>query len=324
MLDKLRQIPGIEAATVSENGLFSGTDSSSDAKIEGYTSRSDASRANLYDRVGPNYFQVVGTPILAGRGIGPQDVAGSPKVAVINQAMADFYFPHESPIRRHIIEGDSKPVPFTIVGVVRNAKESKLREATPRRYYLAYFQHTDDIDMVNLEVRTRTASAAFIESVRRGIRDVDPHLSITSLKSADQLIDDTLDQEKLVAKLSSLFGLLALALAGVGLYGVMSYMTARRTMEIGIRMALGAEQKAVVNLVLKETFRLVAIGLAIGIGLSLCLIRLLTGLLYGLSPFDPIALLSAAAVVVIACAFAAFWPAWRASKIDPTVALRCE
>ncbi len=324
LLDKLRQIPGVEAATVSENGLFSGTDSSSDAKIEGYTSRSDESRANQYDRVGPNYFQVTGTRILAGRGIGPQDVMGSPLVAVINEKMAEFYFPHVNPIGRHIIEGESKPVAFTIVGVVRNAKEGKLREATPRRYYSAYFQHTDDIDMVNLEIRTRTASTVFMESVRRAIREVDPHLPITSLESADQLIDDTLDQEKLVAKLSSFFGVLALALAAVGLYGVMSYMTARRTVEIGIRMALGAEQKAVVNLVLKETFRLVAIGLAIGIVLSLCLIRLSPGILFGLSPFDPVTFLSATAAVVIACALAAFWPAWRASRTDPTIALRYE
>lgn len=324
LLDKLREIPGVEAATVSENGLFSGTDSASDAKIEGYISRSDESRGNQYDRVGPNYFQVVGTPVLAGRGILPQDVATSPLVAVINEKMAKFYFPHENPIGRHIIEGDSKPVPFTIVGVVRNAKQSKLREAIPRRYYSAYFQHTDDIDMVNLEIRTRMASAAFIGSVRRAIHDVDPHLAITSLESADQLIDDTLDQEKLVAKLSSFFGVLALVLAGVGLYGVMSYMTARRTMEIGIRMALGAEQKAVINLVLNETFRLVAIGLALGIGVSICLIRLLPGILFGLSPFDPVTLLAAAAAVVIACALAAFWPAWRASRVDPTVALRYE
>jgi len=160
--------------------------------------------------------------------------------------------------------------------------------------------------------------------VRRAIHAVDPHLPITSLESADKLIDRTLDQEKLVAKLSSLFGLLALMLAGVGLYGVMSYMTARRTTEIGIRMALGAEQKAVVNLVLKETFRLVAVGLAIGIGLSVGVIRLLSGILFGLSAFDPLTLLPAAAAVVIACLMAAFWPAWRGSRVDPTVALRYE
>ncbi len=325
LLDKLRQIPGVKAVTVSENGLFSGTDSTSDAKIEGYTAHSDESRVNVSDRVGPEYFQVVGTPILAGRGIGPQDVAGSPLVAVINEKMAEFYFPHQNPIGRHIIgEHNSKQIPFTIVGIVRNVKQSNLREPPPRRFYLAYFQHieSDPIDMVNLEVRTRTASATFIDSVRRAIRQVDPHLPITSLKTADQLIDDTLDQEKLVAKLSSFFGVLALVLAGVGLYGVMSYMTVRRTMEIGIRMALGAKQKTVVNLVLKETFRLVAMGLAIGIGISVCLFRLLTGILFGLSPFDPAALLSATATVVVACAFAAFWPAWRASRVDPTVALR--
>ncbi len=326
LLERLRQLPGVQAVTVSENGLFSGTDSDSDSPIEGYTPHSDSDRSNHSDRVGPDYFRIVGTPILAGRGILPQDTENSVKVAVINQSMARFYFPRENPIGKHIFSGADRKVAYTIVGTVRDTKQSNLRELPPRRFYTCFFQPlaTDPIDEMNLEIRTQAQSGSLVESVRRAIKSVDPKLPIFSLKSADALIDDTLDQERLVAQLSSFFGGLALVLAAIGLYGVMSYMTVQRTTEIGIRMALGAERKTVIGMVLRETSLLVVTGLAIGALVSLGMSSLLRNMLFGLSSFAFVSMSAAALVIAFASALATFLPAWRASRVDPTVALRYE
>jgi ABC-type antimicrobial peptide transport system permease subunit len=162
------------------------------------------------------------------------------------------------------------------------------------------------------------------ESVRRTINSFDPHLPITSLKTADALIDETLDQEKLIAKLSSFFGVLALVLAAIGLYGVMSYITVRRTAEIGIRMALSAPRLGVIGMILRETLRLVMVGLAIGTLASVFATKLLSKSLFGLSGFDPITTVIAVSVITLAAVAASYLPAWRASRIDPTVALRYE
>lgn len=325
LLNRLQRLPGLEAVTVSENGLFSGTDSGSTAEIEGYAYHSESDKNNSYDRAGPNYFEVVGTPVLMGRGIGPQDVESAPKVAVINERMAQFYFPHTNPIGRHIFDGTgAHRIAFTIVGVVRDAKQNNLREPAPRRFYTSFFQHTDEITAINFEIRTRMEPSAVAEAVRRTINSVDPHLPITSLKTADTLTDETLDQERLIAKLSTFFSVLALALAAIGLYGVMSYITIRRTAEIGIRMALGARRWGVIGMVLGETLRLVIVGLGLGMLASFFATKLLSKSLFGLSAFDPATTLIAVAVITFTTASASYLPAWRASRIDPTVALRYE
>ncbi len=328
LLARLQRIPGVQSATVSENGLFSGTNSQTEADVEGYTPRSDADKQLDYDRVGPNYFDVIGTPVILGRGIGPQDVETAPKVAVINEKMARFYFPRTNPIGRHIFvfEGDDgkKRTPLAIVGVVRDVKESDLRQPTPRRLYEPFLQHRDPISVINFEIRTGLRPSSISDSVRRAIKSFDPNLPVTSLKTASTLIDETLDQETLIAKLSSFFGVLALLLAAIGLYGVMSYMTVRRTAEIGIRMALGAPRLGVIGMVLRETFRIVAIGVGIGIVASVLVARLLSSSLYGLGSFDFLTMLTAIGVILIATVIAAYLPAWRASRIDPTVALRYE
>ncbi len=327
IIERLKQIPGVEAVSVSENGLFSGTDSSSDAQVEGFTATQEADRVNNADRVGPNYFQVVGTPVLQGRGIGPEDTETAPKVVVINEKMAHFYFPNGSPIGRHIFNGDGKDrVAFTIVGVVRDVKQNELRGVTPRRYYTSYFQHRDQdpIESINFEIRSRPGAGNIAESVRRTITAVSPRLPILDIKSADDLIGSELTQERVIAKLSGFFGALALTLAAIGLYGVMSYITARRRMEIGIRFALGAPRSNVMGMVLKDTLVLVAAGLAIGILASAFLAKLFASGLFGLAAFDPLTSISAACVTTAAAALAAYLPAWRASRVDPMVALRDE
>ncbi len=190
--------------------------------------------------------------------------------------------------------------------------------------YEPFLQHRDEISVINFEIRTRLEPSAISDSIRRDFKSFDPNLPVTSLKTASALIDETLDQETLIAKLSSFFGVLALLLAAIGLYGVMSYMTVRRTAEIGIRMALGAPCSGVIGMVLQETFRIVAIGLGIGVVASVLVARLLSSSLYGLGSFDTLTMLVAVAVIVLAALPAAYLPAWRASRIDPTVALRYE
>ncbi len=329
LLEKIREIPGIEAVSASENGLFSGTDSETNTEIEGFVGHSYADKSNHYDRVGPNYFNTIGTRIISGRGIGAQDVENAPRVAAVNENMAQFYFPHENPVGRHLFDTDpdgKRRAAMTIVGVVRDVKQSHLRQPAPRRFYTPLLQHDADnpIDELNLEIRTRTPSPSMLASVRRAIKTVDPKLPILDLKSANDLIGDELQEEKLVARLSSSFGLLAVLLAAIGLYGVMSYLTVRRTAEIGVRMALGARRPVVMIMVLRETFRLVIIGLIVGIAVSFLFARLLRNELFDLSPFDPVSIFSAAAVIMIAATLATYLPARRASKIDPMIALRYE
>jgi predicted permease len=322
LLEKVQQLPGVRAASVSENGLFSGTDSTSNDDIEGYTPQSFQDKANQSDRVGPNYFEVVGTPVLAGRGIELQDVENSQRAAVINEKMARFYFPHDNPIGKHIFDPEER-IAYSIVGVVRDTKQNHLRAPTPRRFYTAYLQPSQDpMEALNLEIRTRIPSARVTEAVRRAIKSVNPNLPILSLKSADALIDGSLEQEKLIARLSGFFGLLALILAAIGLYGVISHLTVRRTTEIGIRIALGAERFGVIALVVRDAFRLLLAGLTMGTVLSLFAARVLGQTLFGPSPFDPATILVSVGAVTIVVMLATYLPAWRASRIDPMRALR--
>lgn len=329
LLESLHRTPGVRGVSASENGLFSGTDSESVVEVEGFDAHSLEDKSNRSDRVTANYFETVGTPILAGRGITAQDTEKSARVAVINEKMARFYFAHQNPVGRHLFEvqpeGKNRK-PILIVGVVRDVKQSQLREPAPRRFYTPFAQHQPDdpIGALNLEIRTNVTSPQLLDSIRRAIKTVDPKLPILDLKTAGQLIQDDLDQEQLVAKLSGFFGALAVLLAAIGLYGVMSYLTVRRTTEIGVRMALGARRGTVMGMVLAETFRLVAAGVIIGIAASLLLASLLTKILFGLSAFDPLTTISAVALIAVAAGLATFLPARRASRIDPMIALRYE
>jgi putative ABC transport system permease protein len=329
LLERVEQIPGVEAVSASENGLFSGTDSEGVNEVEGFTARSMADKMNRYDRVGPNYFYTIGARIIAGRGIGPQDVGAVPSAAVINEAMAQYYFPHQNPLGRHIFDSDDPSgkdrIAIPIVGVVRDVKQSRLREPAPRRFYVALLQHrsTDPIEALRLEIRTHVASSSLANSVRRAVKSVDGKLSV-DVKTADDLLGEEVIQERLVAQMSSFFGLLAVLLAGIGLYGVMSYLTVRRTTEIGIRIALGARRSTVIGMVLEETLRVVAAGVLIGLIASFSIAGLLGNALFGLSPVDPISTGVAAAVIAVAAATATYLPARRAARVDPMAALRYE
>jgi predicted permease len=322
LLERLQSIPGVTGVTVSENGIFGSTDSGSDGlQVEGYSSTRKEDLTASVDQVGPHYFRIVGVPILAGREFDERDAGNSQRVAVINQTMARFYFGNRDPLGKYLTDGGIR---LTIVGVARDMKERDLKSVTERRYYLPFFQITDQVYGFNFEMRTRGDAAQMIAAIRRETQSFDSNLKILSVAPVDRLIDQSIIEERIIAQLSGFFGLLALVLAATGLYGVMAYAISRRANEIGLRMALGADRANVIGMVLKETLVLVAAGIAIGLPAALIAGRLIAGSLSHVNGSDPVIVTVATGVLLLVALIAGWMPAHRASRIDPLAALRQE
>jgi len=323
---RLTSTPGVHAVTYSTNGLFAGTESSDAILVPGFTGGREDRGANE-DYVGPDYFGAIGIPILAGRGIEAQDTATSTRVAVVNQAMVKHFFQGQNPIGRQfrIDDQDWLDKPITIIGVSRDAQDhgSGLRQGVKPRFYMA-FQQVPDPEQIILEVQVGGIPSAAVANVVSQIKAVDPNLPISFTEALDMLVNETAANQIALAKLSVFFAGLALLLACVGLYGVMSYTVAGRTREIGVRMALGAARGDVMQLILREGMLLVTAGLAIGVPLSLASSHLLHSFLFGLKATDPLSLITVILLLGIVAALAAFIPARRAAKVDPMVALRYE
>jgi predicted permease len=325
LLERVAAVPGVRSATLSHDGLFSRRESDDPIWVEGYTPKSDAEMIARFDQVGPNYFSTVGIPVLMGREIGPQDTASSPHVGVINATMMRMYFGDSNPLGKHVRDVyPDNPHEFEIVGVVADARYNNLREKTPPRFYVPRWQPIVDDGLVVFEIRVAGSRVAVASMIRDVVKSADPSLPMLKFRTMEELVDGSLGKDKMLSRLSSLFGLLALLLASLGLYGVMAYTVARRTNEIGIRMALGAERGNVLRMVLGETLALVLIGVAIGVPMVLAASRLLSKLLFGMSGMDPVAISLATAVMVGVAAAAGYFPARRASRLDPMVALRYE
>ncbi len=324
---RLAALPGVRAATYSKNGLFIGSDSADDVKVEGFVPKSDQDKSAHWDWIGPGYFSALGIPLIAGRDIRLQDTAASAKVAVINETMARFYFGQANPVgRRFWMDDDqNRNTPIEIVGVARDARGFDMREPMERRFYMPFSQTTQD-SMANVvfEVRTVGDPAAFTDSVRRTVGGFDANSRVAVIRTMNDLVDRAIRNEILVAKLSSFFGSLALLLACVGLYGVMSYSVGNRTKEIGLRMALGAQRSAMLWLVLRQAARLVLIGVVLGIPLGLLGSYLSSSMLFGLKAADPLSLAIAVLLLAVVALLAGLIPARRATKVDPMVALRYE
>jgi predicted permease len=324
---RLAILPGVHAVTYSTNGLFSNSDSDEELTVEGFVHRSDQDRLVHWDRVGPGYLSTLGVPLVLGRDIGDQDTATSPKVAVINETMARFYFGNGSPLGRRFWFGDdhNRDRPVEIVGVARDARGHGMRDKMERRYYLPFTQNPEEsMGRMVFEVRTSGDPAAFVESVRKTVTGFDANPQVIFVRTMDELVEFAISNEILVAKLSGFFGILALLLCCVGLYGITSYTVGGRTKEIGLRMALGAQRSAMLWMVLRQTARLLGIGVFLGIPLALLGSYLSSSLLFGLKTVDPLAM-AVAVLLLAAVAFLAGWiPARRASKVEPMVALRYE
>lgn len=322
LLERVRAVRGVRLATFSENGLFSGSESGEDVSdIEGFTARSKEEAECRFDQAGPQYFTNVGIPILLGRDLNERDLPNAPRVAVINEAMAKAYFKGNSPIGKHFTASN---VRLEIVGVVRDVHDHDHREAPPRRFYVSYFQPIDGITTANFEIRTTGNPGAVMSMLRNEVMAFNRNLPVLSVKEERDLMDSDLVLESLLAKLSAVFAALAIVLATIGLYGVMSYAVSRRTNEIGIRMALGAAASSVRGMVLRESILLIGAGAVIGIVAALGLTRLVKSFLFGLTAADPISYAIAAGLLIAVGLLAGYLPARRASRIDPMIALRYE
>ena len=326
LLKSIESVPGVVSASTSDNGFRTGNSRTCCVAIEGYTFSANEDRQIGTGSVAPGYFKTIGLPMLLGREFQPQDLnpqkkPGSfAKVAIINEAMARRYFGNANPVGKRFGWGDPPDVKYNIeiIGVAVNAVYGNLREETSS---LIYFPGDRGQLLV---VRAAGPPDAVITSIRNEIGAVDKNLIVSGLKTIPQLIDQSLILEALLAKLSSFFGVLALLLASIGLYGVMAYAVVRRTKEIGIRMALGAQPASVRWMVLRDALRLVIVGVVIGIPTALAATRFISGLLYGLTPTDPISVSMAVITLVVSAILAGFLPARTASRVDPLVALRYE
>jgi predicted permease len=323
VLDRVAALPGVRSATFSENGLFSGTESSTRVAVEGFMPDSEEGKFARFDQVGPGYFSNVGIPLLLGRGITERDGPSSPRVAVINETMAKFYFPGGNPIGKRLYTRLQK-IPLEIVGVARDTQDHSFWEKPVRRFYVSYFQPIDGITVANFEIRVLGNAAEFAGIFRREVQAVDRQLMILRIRDLKSLMDESLVQTRLITKLTSFFGLLAVLLAAIGLYGVMAYEVGRRTREFGIRMAIGAQRKDVLCLVIGKGLKLVFVGSLIGLAGATAATRLVSSLLYGVTATDPMIFAGVFLLMPVVALLALWLPARRATRVHPMAALRHE
>jgi predicted permease len=344
-LSRLETLPGARSATLAIATPLTGGTLLSRISVPGYTPAPDENMNCAILVVGPRFFETMKMPLLAGRDFGPrenhpapseQDDAAAPNTpdaaaddrppatlsAVINQSMARYFFGNENPIGK-LFNWDDGRRQIEIIGVVGDAKFTNLREKPPRTFYLYYFQAPIPFNLT-IHLRTVGDPASYAATIQRVVREIDPQLQVVELQTMSEAVNETLVQERLVAQLGGAFSLFALLLACVGLYGVMAYAVVRRTSEIGVRMALGAQRRDVVWLVMREVALLVALGVGVGLAAAMATTRLVSALLFGLTPNDPTTIALATLLMIGVAALAGYLPARRAARVDPMIALRHE
>jgi predicted permease len=318
-------LPGVISVGPSAFGLMSGMGGGSPVTVPGYTRRKDDDRFVSWNLVSPQFFDAVGMKLIAGRNLSERDNENSPDVAVINESMARHYFGRSDPVGKSFgLRGGAEGSEIEIVGVVKDAKYNTPRESPMSMIYLPYRQDLFHLFSMCVAVRTVGNLPGLTARIRDEFRAIDPALPILSIDSMEQDVDKTLVQERIIAFLSAFFGGLAVVLACIGLFGVMSYTAARRTSEIGVRLALGATRLDVLLMVLKESLLLVAIGIALGVPATLAATHGIESLLFGIRAGDPATIGGAALLMIAVGIAAAYIPARRASCVDPLVALRHE
>jgi predicted permease len=325
MLDRLGTIPGVRGVAMSQPALLSGSTNTTSIFVQGRAYPvTGEERDNDIHRlvVSPHFFEVMGIPVLLGRGFTDRDNENAPKVVVVNEAAARKYFPNGNPIGQRFGSSPETSGHLEVVGVLRDAKYNSVRDDAPPTMYLPYMQTR--LGSGVFEVRTAGNTASVLGSVRETVRQIDPNLPLMDVSTQIEQVERRVVQEKVFAQAYTMFGTVALVLAAVGLFGLMSYNVARRTNEIGIRMALGAQRQDVLRLVMRESMILVAIGVAAGVAIALAASRFLATLLFGLAPTDVVTMLLAIGVMVLVSAIAGYLPARRASRVDPMVALHYE
>jgi predicted permease len=322
--ERLAGVPGVEAVSFSQNGIYSGRTYSTHFDADGLSNSDPRNHYSIYDHVGPHFFTTVGANLIAGRDFNERDDAGAPNVAIVTREFVRRVFEGHDAVGRNLYVATSKntTVTYRIVGMVQDIRRD-VRRPEPM-FYLSQLQTQSQAFSTRFLVRTRLDPATVIPGLRSAVRMESSALHIDQIDSAGDLFDRTLATDRLMAVLAWGFGVLAITLAAVGIYGVLSYDVTRRTGEIGIRMAVGAQKGDVVGLVMREVALVCGVGLAVGSAAALAVAKLVEGLVFQMKPGDPL-IEGAAAVVLVVVALGAAWiPARRAARMDPMAALRNE
>jgi predicted permease len=322
LLDRIRALPGVQSAARTAVPILSGGEWDNSMAVEGYSFKDGEDRQAFMNAVSPDYFSTMKIPLMEGRDFRPSDAREEWPVAIVNRRFADFFFPKGNAVGKRIGNGGGPNSKLTIeiIGVVGNALYEGPREGIHRQVFVPIWGRNSSA----VYVRTTTASSSAYAALRGVIKELDASMPVYEMKTLETQLDETLLTDRLIAMLSAGFGLLATLLASVGLYGVMAFVVASRGKELGIRLALGAQSRAVVWMVMREVLALLAIGLAVGIPAAAGLGRFVASQLYGIQPRDPVIAGSTMAILALVSTAAGLIPAWRATRIDPILALRCE
>jgi predicted permease len=336
LTSNLSALPGVQSVGLATMRILEGNEWDSGMTVEGYTAPKPGEHAQPFmNSISPNYFATMGIPILEGRDFRVTDNQSvlqnankeslTPLVAIINEKFAQKYFPGRSPVGMHIGFGTDPgtKTPMEVIGVVKDVKYTNLRDEIQEQAFVPYLA-SRYVGGMTVYLRTAADPKQVMNDARRVVHDMDANLPVYAMRTEETQIDNSLTTERMIASLCSIFGFLATLLAMIGLYGVMAYVVAQRTREIGIRMALGAVQSNVVWMVMREVLMLVAIGVIVGVPASIGLAKLAQSQLFGLSGHDPLTVVLAAIFLAIVACGAGYVPAWRASKLDPITALRYE
>jgi predicted permease len=326
LYDRLAALPGIRSATLARYSPLGGGRSANAGRVEGYSPQPGEGVSLETVLVGPSYPETLGMPLVRGRSIGLQDGLGAPKVAMVNEAFVRSFFPVQNPLGRHFgVDGSTGATDIEIVGVLRDVQFQNVREPVRPVVFTALLQeHTQFALDCEIEVRTIGDPAAAARELRAAVADVDRSLPISDVKTLREQVASAFNSQRLAARFVSAFSGLALLLACVGLYGVVAHAVARRTTEIGLRLALGARSRDVLWMILGDTFTLVVAGLVVGIPSAYAAGRLVSSQLYGLNGGDPWSFAFAATVMSVVALIAGLLPARRAARVDPMIALRME
>jgi len=325
VLGRLSSMPGVRSVSLSSESLFQGNSWTEAISTPSYhPRRGDDQQAHILI-ISPEYFETMGTPLLRGREFGPQDHENSQPVAIVNEAMAQRFFPGLDPISRSFsIESQDFPVPLNVVGVVKDTKYKSLREPAPSIVYLPMRQGLNSLDEATIEVRTDASPKKMKDVFWREAQGGSPLVRVTGATAQAEFLDSSIAQDRLLAILSGCFGAIAIVLVTMGIYGVTSYTVSRRTSEIGLRLALGAQPVDVQKLVLGHGARLVLAGAAIGVIGAAALTRGIASMLFEVRPSDPVTYFAVTLLLAAVTLLACYVPARRATRVDPMVALRYE
>ncbi len=323
LAEKIRRVPGVVSASAVSVPILAGDNWQNTVHVEGYRPRHGEDMNPGFNQMLPGFFATLGVPLIAGRDFSERDIARAPLVAIVNETFVKRFAPQGSPLGLRFGFGGGGPMPYEVIGVVPDIKGGDLKEETKPYTYMAALQDEKPSGLTYY-VRTMRDPKAIAPSIRGALRSLDASLPLYDLKTMADQIDQTQFIDRLFAWLSSAFGVLATLLAAIGLYGITSYSVARRTQEIGIRVALGAMQRNVFRMIMHEVLFLTAVGIAVGAPLVFWTAKIASGEVFGIQVNDPFAIAAAVLVIVAVSALAGFVPARRAMRIDPIRALRYE